>query len=344
MAKLKSIIGLDIGSKYIKAVELDPTANGFTITGYTCRELTSPDELQETLKNMFADQTFKTKKVVTAVSGRSVIVRYINMPEMPDEELKNAIKYEASKYIPFEVEEVVIDCQRLDYDQKEEEEKSKEMRVLLVAVKRNTINEHIDILENSGLWSTIIDVDSFALGNALELHEKLNDKPQPAEKTLALIDIGASKTNINIVQGENSFFTREVYIAGNDFTDAISKKLGCEPSEAEKIKLNPGEQENDVREAVSSILDDLCHEIHLSLDYFENQFDQPVDYLYLSGGGALLIGLDEVFEKTFDKKPIRWNPLEFLDIDETNVNKEELEKQSAQLAIAIGLASRTRPE
>ncbi|MEK7449033.1 MAG: type IV pilus assembly protein PilM [Planctomycetota bacterium] len=345
MAKVKSVVGLDIGSKSVKAVELTPVGSGYVVTGYASRELAGPDEsaLKETLKEMFSGNHFKTKKVVTSVSGRSVIVRYIAMPEMANDELKNAIKYEASKYIPFEVEEVVIDCQRLEAGQKSAEKDkapAKEMRVLLVAAKRAMIDKHVGLLEDSGLWPLVIDVDSFALGNALELHRTLSSEPIPADKTIALIDIGASKTNINIIQDNISYFTREIYIAGNDFTDAITKKLGCEPIEAEKIKRAPENRSDEVKEVVSSMLEDLCHEIHLSLDYFENQFDKSVDYLYLSGGGALLIGLDEVFEKTFDKRPVRWNPFEHLNIDTTQVNQDDIRKQFSQLTIAVGLAAR----
>lgn len=346
--KGKSLVGLDIGSKYIKAIELTPTNNSYAILGYAYREITPGDDLKETLKELFQTTGFSTKKVVTAVSGRPVIVRYINMPEMSDEELQNAIKYEASKYIPFEADEVVLDCQRMDYETKASESEpsptSKEMRVILVAAKRNLIEDHLVLLESAGLWPYIIDVDSFALGNAFELYALLSTNQEKAEPNIstALIDIGSVKTALNIMFNVNSYFTREISIAGNDFTDAISKKTGLQPAQAEALKCDPGDKTEEIKDITSGLVDDLIHEIQLSFDYFEHQFEKPIDSIYLSGGSSHLIGLEEAFENTFQKKPVWWNPLEYIEIASEHITKEELNRHTSQLGIAVGLASRIR--
>jgi type IV pilus assembly protein PilM len=349
MAKLKGkpLVGLDIGSKWIKAVELVPTDEGMALTNYMVEEIQGGTDIKEILKNLFHKSSFQAKKVVTAVSGRSVIVRYITMPEMPDDELKNAIRYEASKYIPFEVEEVVLDCQRLTYETKEEKEEApktaaKEMRVLLVAVKKNTIDEQLDILEGAGLWPHIIDVDVFALGNAFELHEMLSTARGEVNQSVALIDIGSVKTSVNIMYNINSYFTREISIAGNDLTEAISKKLGIEPSQAETLKRDPGLKEAELIEVTSGVLDDLYHEIHLSFDYFEHQFEKHIDLIYLSGGTSRLKWLPDSFEKAFEKRPIMWNPLENIAVINENIDQADLNSKLSQLAIATGLASRLK--
>lgn len=347
-AKGKSLIGLDIGTSAVKAIELTPTDEKFAITGYVYREIAQGQNVKEVLSDIIHTGGFNTKKVITAVSGRSVIVRYITMPEMPEDELQNAIKYEASKYIPFEVDEVILDCQRLEVTPKEpspeEQTANPEMRVLLVAVKKNLIDEHATLLESTGFWPSIIDTDSFALGNAFELHEMLTQTENAGDKSSALINIGATKTSVNIMVGMNSHFTREISIAGNDFTETIVKKMGLEPVQAELLKRDPGLKTEEIKEVNSGILEDLAHEIRLSFDYFEHQFERSIDDIYLSGGGAQLDCLDDVLEEAFQKKPIRWNPLEQIEIASEAIDPAELNDKSSQLAIAIGLASRIRKE
>ena len=352
MAKIKgkSLVGLDIGTKCIKALELAQSESGFTIVGYAYRDLATGQDLKEVVKELFHTAAFNTKKVVTSISGRSVIVRYITMPEMSDVELRNAIKYEASKYIPFETDEVVLDCQKMDYEAKTESSEkapagaNKEMRVILVAAKRNLVDDYLSMTESNGLWPYVIDLDSFALGNAFELHELLAEGKGKSEtgKSVALIDIGSSKTLLNIMFNINSYFTREITIAGNDFTEAISKKMGLEANQAEVRKCDPGDKTEEVKEASGGLLDDLIHEIRLSFDYFEHQFEKPIDSIYISGGSSNLVGLEEAFEKDFQKKPIKWNPLEHFEIDSDKVNQAELNQHASQLAIAVGLASRLR--
>ncbi len=345
MAK-RSLIGLDIGSKVVKAVELTSGSERPQVTGFAQAEIANPAQVNEVLSQIVSRGGFRTNRVATAVSGRSVIVRYVNMPRMGDQELKNAVRYEAGKYIPFEVDEVVLDCQRLEEDGAGD---AKEMRVVLVAVKKSLIDSHIGMLEGAGLAPAIIDVDSFALGNAYELSARASGKP-PENTVVALVDIGAYKTNINIVRQKNvagagvleSCFTREVYLAGNDFTDAIQKKMNLDTNAAEALKRKPNGQAEEVKEIVSSALDDLCHEIHLSFDFFENQFDMEVQQVYLCGGSSRIPGVDEAFSRTFaDRIGLRpWDPLAGVDIKLDRGTPDQVRVAGPQLAIGLGLASR----
>lgn len=345
MAK-KSLIGLDIGSKVVKAVELTESGGIPHLTGFAQAEIANPAQVNEVLSQLVSRGGFRTNRVATAVSGRSVIVRYVNMPRMGDQELKNAIRYEAGKYIPFEVDEVVLDCQRLEEEGANE---GKEMRVVLVAVKKSLIDSHVGMLEQAGLVPHIIDVDSFALGNAFDLSQR-SAKKAAENAVSALVDIGAYKTNINIVRQKaspagrvlESCFTREVYLAGNDFTDAIQKKMNLDTSAAESLKRQPNGQAEDVKEIVSSALDDLCHEIHLSFDFFENQFDMEVQHVLLCGGSSRVPGLDEAFTRTFaDRVALRpWSPIEGIEVKLDRASPDQLKNAGPQLAIGLGLASR----
>src|SRR6185503_19089688 len=354
----------------------------------------------DAVAEVFSSKKFKTKRVATAVSGRFVFVRYINMPVMTDEELVNAAKYELGKYIPVEVDEVLHDSQKLE-ELAAQEGQEPEMRVLLVAAKRTFIDEHVGILEGAGLQPAIVDVDSFALGNAYELSGMINPQAIAQGKLVALVDIGASKTNINIMSDTISYFTREFYKGGDDLTDSISKKLSLEVKDAESLKrsvagaaysgggggggggggspTNPGnmpivmvssEDADKLRgetgrrsttrvgtmggggggggdgdadrvvDCISSVVEDICNDINISIDYFENQYDKKVEEVYITGGASSTIGLPETLERTVQKPVNRWNPLQYFELELPRDSQQELQDNPTQAAIALGLAAR----
>jgi type IV pilus assembly protein PilM len=343
LGKKKSLVGLDIGSSEVKAVELTEIGDQLMITGFGRAKVASKEGVREAISEALRRSGIKTKRVATAVSGRSVIVRYINMVSMSDEELKSALRFEADKYIPFELDEVVLDCARLE-DHHDAGGENKEMKVLLVAVKRNVIDEHVQVIQGLGLMPLVIDVDSFALGNAFELNCLNSPRVDDAEKVIALVDIGAVKTNINILRGTTSYFSREVYLAGNDFSESIARRLAVDPVEAAEMKANPEGRQEAIEESILPVLDDLGNEIHLSFDYFENQFDCEVDEVYISGGSAAIPGLKNSFERIFDRRIQFWDPTENLEIRSDRIDVQELKDHRGQLAVAVGLASRLLDE
>jgi type IV pilus assembly protein PilM len=343
LGKKKSLVGLDIGSSEIKVVELTEIGDQLTITGFGRAKVTSKEATRDAIAEALRRSGIKTKRVATAVSGRSVIVRYINMVSMSDEELKSALRFEADKYIPFELDEVVLDCVRIE-EAAEAAGGNKEMKVLLVAVKRNVIDEHLQVIGGLGLTPVVIDVDSFALGNAFEMNSLHSPRVDDDQKVISLVDIGAVKTNINILKGNTSYFSREVYMAGNDFTDAIARRLGVDPVEATEMKVNPEGRQESIEESILPVLEDLGNEIHLSFDYFENQFDHEVDEVYISGGSSAIPGLKPSFERIFDRRIQIWDPTENLEIRSDKIDVQELKDHHGQLAIAVGLASRLLEE
>ena len=343
LKKQKSLIGLDIGTHCVKAVELTQYGNELVLTAYGQNDIVSEGSKADAVIDLLQGRSFRTRRVVTAVSGKSVIVRYLTMIQMSDEDLRNAIKFEADKYIPFDVDEVVLDAQRLDDGPgtKQGGLGDNEMRVLLVAVKRSLIEDHVNLVQSIGLQPEIIDVDAFALGNAYELRSSLSAGMEDDDRVVALIDVGANKTNINVLRGGTSYFTREIYLGGDDFTSAVSKRLGCEVHQAELLKRDPGENQEALRDAVLPSIDDLGNEIHLSFDYFENQFDRVVEEVYISGGSARLPGLQRAFEGAFEKSVVFWNPLEGIDV-RPGVDMKALNQYAGQLAVGVGLATRVR--
>ncbi len=332
----KRMLGADLGTASIKLVEVSLNSDGtLAITGYAQEDVAPDADRGDVLKRLLGRGGFKTRKTASAISGRSAIIRYVTMLRMSDEDLKNAIRFEADKYIPFEIDEVVLDCQRLE----EGETKEREMKILLVAVKRNLINDQVKVLKDGGFAPYIIDHDSFALGNAFEFQFQAANPKDPA-KAYALIDVGAAKTSLNVIVNKMSAFTREIYIAGNDFTDAIAKRLGIDPPEAEKAKREPGQQVQEILEAVTPTFDDLGSEVHLSFDYFQNNFDRSIDEVYISGGGASVVGLEDAFNRILQQPIQRWDPTEPFEIDRGHVDVDQIKSNASQVAIALGLAAR----
>ena len=334
----KSIVGLDIGSSSIKAIELTQDKYDFIITAFAQVDVPGEQAVRDALSDLFKSGRFHTRRVAAAVSGKSVVFRFINMVKMSDEDLANAIRFEADKYIPFDVDEVQLDIQKL-LEIGGAEGAQEEVKVLLVAAKKSLVEDQAQMLGDLGLQPVSIGVDSFALGNAYELNDMVSPGLQESEHTVALIDVGAVKSCINIMRNNVTYFAREVAMGGQDLTNAITRRFGLEQYEAEALKREPQEQLAEVQDAVSNVLDDLGNEINLSFDFFENQFDGEVQEVRLSGGSVLLPFLEESLEKIFEKKTRVWNPIEGLKVKSDNVDVDALNRSAPQLAVAVGLAA-----
>lgn len=333
MPRTRSVLGLDIGTHSVCAVELTGTAESFSVTGVGWERIPSPDLLEETILAVIGNNNLRTRNVVTAVSGRSVIVRYVNMMSMPLDELQQAVRYEADKYIPYDVDEVQLDCQQLGGVE------GGQVRVLLVAAKNQLIEEHLALLKSVNIVPVMIDVDLFALSNAFEACNRKGSLASEGE-AVALVDIGASKTSISIIRGADDCFTREIYTAGNSMTDAIASRFGEEPADVEMMKVEPGDAKAAMLDAMTPVLEDVGNEVRLSFDYYENQFDHPVDKVFMTGGSILFPGVVEALGNIFELETVRFNPFEHL--DKMAHDDIIMREKASEMAIALGLASRIR--
>jgi len=337
--RTRSLIGLDVGTSAVKAIEITAQASGPVITGFAYADLASPDAVPDTIQRLLRENHFHTRRAVVSVSGKAVIVRYLTMFRMAQDDLRNAIRYEADKYIPFDVEDVVLDCQPFEADGFGDLAPN-EMRVLLVACKRAVIDEQLRILAGAGLSPEIVDVDVFAVGNAFELAVRRG--AEAGSRVSALVDVGASKTSVNLMRAGASLFTREIHAGGEAFTSAIASRLGLKRSEAETLKQRPGQDYERVRHAVTPAVDDLAAEVRLSFEYFENQFDMGIDEVLLSGGASRLVGLDQDLARIFDRPTMAWDPTGDLPIAAGSVDVESLREHVSALAVAVGLAARVQ--
>ena len=330
----QKLIGLDFGSKSIKAMELSgQLGREATMTRFAAVDVPTDQARMESLQELVRKMHMGGARVAMSVSGRSVIVRYVTMRQMSDDELKRTIPFEADKYIPFGMEEVVLDCQRLG-----PAAEGRDMRVVLVAVKRAFIEEQVRLLQQAGLRPVVVDVDCLALGNAFELTS--DPSGAEADRVVAVIDIGASSTDVDMVDRLTTTWSRELYVAGDQFTEHIARRLGLDYAQVEELKRQPGDQEEEIREAIAPVLDDLRNEIMLTFDFFESESEKEVEALYFCGGSAALPGLVDYFGQVFDKPAQLWDPVSRLSLKLPPADADSLSKRRYQVAVTVGLAGR----
>ncbi|MBN1594524.1 type IV pilus assembly protein PilM, partial [candidate division FCPU426 bacterium] len=360
--KSRNIIGLDIGSHTIKIVQLQKKGGRHRLQSLALVEI--PTEIQEevdvTLRNeMLADLIKRTlkennircKHVASSIAGDSVIVRYVKLPTMSEDELKNVISMEAEQYIPLAMDQVVLDFAILG---EVAEEGAQKIEVLLVAVKEEIIDLHVQLLQLAGLNPVAIDVDTFALQNAFELNYGLN-----TGETISLINIGAKLTTINILEDGVTHLTRDVAVAGNNFTREIQREFDVTFGEAEELKRSEGkvlvetedimqmsipkgeDKSTRIGEAIAPVLNKLVAEIQRSFDYYESTIrKKSISRIILSGGTARLKNLDKYLTDKFDVGVEFNDPFREIAIPEKHFDHEFVEAEAQKFNIGVGLALR----
>lgn len=325
-------VGLDVGSQSVKVLELSGSSDKPVLSGFGVKSISnlSARDAGESIREMMSKAGISEKSVAISMSGPSVIVRFISLPKMDEQSLKGAIKFESGKFIPFDINDCVIDYKVIGRDDRENK-----LNVLLVAVKRDVLLGKIKMVEDAGLSVRLVDVDVFALANAFMKCISI-----PAEKTVALVNIGASLTNLTILRGQSIYFARDLAIGGKDFNAAISKVLGLDERAAEELKVAPGDRLEEVTNLVRPVLNNLLDEVKLSFSYYENQSGKNIDEVYVSGGASGIAGLSDVFQENLGSKPSIWNPMKFIDTASHASDKELLEKSGSLFAIVMGLALR----
>ncbi len=247
---------------------------------------------------------------------------------MTKSQLESAIKYEAEKYIPFNIDEVILNTPVL-----EENRADNKIRVLIVAAKKTFVEEYVKIVEAAGLECQLIDVDSFALINSF----LLNNTSEHSQDIVALLHIGASFTNINILKDKVSHFMRDITLGGKDLTKIITEKLNLDEAAAEKLKCNPGSREEEINSLINPALTNLLGEISLSFSYYEDQLERGIDRVFLSGGSSKLKNLAQFLSSNLGMEVVNWDPATTLQINPA-LNQERLQSCLPMWAVGIGLA------
>jgi type IV pilus assembly protein PilM len=345
LSKYKPLVGLDIGSSGIKAVELVKSKKGFEITGLAYEPL-GPDAIvdgaimdaravAESIKKTFLNGKFKLQGVATGVSGHSVIVKRVVVPAANKEEVEASIQLDAEQYIPFEIAEVNLDYQVVGTGTTSSEELG--MEVVLVAAKKDKIQNHTNVISLAGRSPEIVDIDAFALQNVFEA----NYGPA-GNSTVALLNIGASLMNINITKGGMPLFIRDVSVGGNQYTDILQKELQLNFQEAEDLKLGKsgGSEVEMVQPLLESITDMLISEVQKTFDFFRETYPgETISRVLISGGTAHMLGLAERIQATFSRPTEVLDPFKSITVG-SKVDSEEITSLGPALAVAVGLALR----
>jgi type IV pilus assembly protein PilM len=336
-------IALDIGSTFIKLVKLKGSNKNYQLVKFGMVPL--PPEVivegavmdagrvVEAIKELLASQKVSTKEVVISVSGSSVIIKRVSVADMTDEELAESIKWEAEQYIPFSIDDVNVDFQKLGPGATEGQ-----ADVLLVAVKKDKINDYINLVKEAGLEPVVMDVDAFALANMYELNYDLE------AGTTALLNIGASVMNINILKDGASIFTRDITVGGNRYTEALQRDFGLSYEDAEKVKQGGGVEGADkdqVASVMSSVTDDIVAETQRSFEFFRSTTgSDKVSRVLVSGGCARVGNFTAVLSERLGIPAEVTNPFKNIKIDSKRFAPALLAESAPLCAVAVGLAIR----
>lgn len=344
--KGRSIIGLDLGSRNIKAVQLKEVKEGFQLVKFGIAPL-SPElivdgsildapRVVEAVKELILKSNIKAKDATISVSGHaSVIIKRITIPLMSEEELNESIKFDAEQYIPFYMEEDV----NMDYQILGQRPKENKMDVLLAAVKKDKINEYVSVTRDAGLNPVIVDVDAFALENMYEVNYEIN-----ADSNVALVNVGASMININILKGGASIFTRDSSIGGNLISETLQRELNISYNDAERLKAGEtieGLSEEAVESAFIVATEDVIGEVLRTFDYFRStsNYAEDVNEVILSGGCGLMKDFISLLSEKVGLEVKVAEPFKNIRIP-ASIDKTYIDKMSLLMAVATGLALR----
>jgi type IV pilus assembly protein PilM len=342
VARGKPVVGLDIGTSSVKLCQLRRTKKGYALQSFGLVPLPSEAIVDGALMNagavsdaiseLIRSHKVRSKETAIAISGHSVIIKKSNLPPMTPDELDEQIRWEAEQYIPFDINDVNLDVQIV----KAAPTPQSQMDVLLVAAKKDMINDYVQVVTDSGLSATICDVDAFAVENAFEANYDV-----PPSETVAIVNVGAIKTNINVLSKGMSAFTRDMSIGGNAYSEEIQKRLGVAYDEAEAMKIGGETGSRELEAAIALVNDNVATEVQRSLDFYSaTAADAQFARIYLAGGTAKLASLAQALGQRLGVPCEVLSPFRRIEIDESVFDADYIKSIGPQAAVAVGLATR----
>jgi len=338
----KELVGLDIGSNAVKLIELKSSKGVYhlknigeallPLNSIVNKIIENRDSVADTVSSLFEDLRVKTKNVAISISGHSVIIKKVSLPKMSEKELKESIPWELEQYIPQSIQDVNYDYQVIPGETPEGN-----IDVLIVAAKKDVTNSYVSVVTDVGLNPVVVDVDVFALENMYEINY-----PE-SEGLVALVNIGASVTNINILKNGVSIFTRDVTTGGNQFTDWIVKDIGLSFVEAEKMKtsMHEGDVPHELEVLTHNFNDLICGEIKRTLEFFASTlWTSKVGNILIGGGSSKVPGLKEVLADLTDANVDFMNPFRNIAYDKNDFDPEYIEAIAPKMSVVMGLATR----
>ncbi len=353
MAEGKNLVGVDIGTNSIKVCQIKEGRRGFGLVRLAYAPLPQQTivdgqvmdagNITEALARLFTDHKIKQRECALSVSGQNVIIRKIAVPMMTAAELEEQIHWEAEQHIPFDIKDVQVDYQVL-----RRRPEASQMDLLLVAAKREQINDYAQLARNAKLKPIVCDIDAFSVQNLFEVTRGL-----PGDQTIALLNVGASISSLNIVAAAVSAFTREIANGGNTITDEIQKQMGVSYDQAEAYKCggldgtasDGGILPQRVVQITEAVCDTIAAEIQRSLDFFmATSGEGEISRIFVTGGTANLAALGQAIGNR-SRVPVEvWSPLERVTVEDRTIDGGLLQARAAQLSVALGLTLRKDKE
>ena len=347
------LVAFDVGSHSIKLAQLTPLSrNRFELTNFGIMPLREDcivdgvvkkhDEVVEAVMDLVKAEKIKTDYAIASVAGEAVIIKKIKVPQMSHEELENSIAEEAEQYIPFDIDDVSIDFQILGPSASsaggEDSVDEANMDILLVAVQREMIYNRTDVLIDAGLKPVIVDLDVFAMVNAISLTHDLTEMG-----AVALIDLGESFTHVNILLDGVTAYTRDIPVGGGYCSRKIMSAFDVSYREVTDLKggkIPPEIDSDKVIEVITGAFEKPLDEIQKCFEFFSTTSNMEVEKILLSGGGAMIQGVDGFFADQL-KVPVELvDPLKGVKINSKNFDKATVAEMAPLCTVAIGLATR----
>ncbi len=350
MSEGRPLVGVDIGATSIKVCQLKESRKGLSLfrVGYCAlepqtivdRHVMNAQAVVDGLRQVFSQAKITQREVALSVSGQSVISRKITVPMMTTAELDEQIQWEAENHIPFDIKDVNV-----DYEVLRRRPEAGQMDILLVAAKRDEINDYIQIAKQAKLKPMVVDIDAFTIQNLFEYNRGL-----ASEQTFAIINVGASQASINLISGGASAFTRDIANGGNFLTEQLVKQVGVPFEQAEDMKIQASQPQAasalpaKVFQVIDSSCDTIASEIQRSLDFFlATSGEERISRIFLTGGTANLPQFVSAVERRSRVATEVMQPLERIPV-EKDVDQLVLGARASQMTVALGLSMRKSKE
>lgn len=310
-SQIRETLGLDIGTYSIKCVQMALSKGGDRLM--QSKVVPIEGAVENTLKEILKSLALNRKNVRISLSGPSLLIRRIMLPVMTKNELRSAIRFEAEKHIPFPINDCILDCQILSQNAGQ-----KNMTVLLVAAKRDFIQDRLKMMTDLGLETELIDVDIFSLYNTFE---KYRDTAVTLPKTYGLLNIGHTTSSLLIIREGSPFFVREISSGGFQVTKALMAAKGLNEAAADQFKkVHTPENLEILKQATHQGFEPLMDGLNHSVNYIENEVGEMVECFWVSGGGSLSEGADVILSEEIGRTFIRWEGVGVLSDGKAELN------------------------
>lgn len=341
------LVGLDIGSSSVKLVRLRQASGSWELSSFNMGPL-PPDAVVEgrimnftavveRIRDLVREAGVRDAECALSVSGSSVIIKKLSLPEMTREELEDSILWEAEQYIPFDIKDVNVDAQILN-----PRAGQGQMDVLMVAAKKDVVNEYVSVVMEGGLRPVVVDVSIFACLNMFEVNYTI-----PTDQTIAFLNVGANSINVGVLSGGTIAFTRDIAMGGAALTAEIQKQFNVSFEEAEAFKtgaessLSSSTVAREVAKIADRVTDQMVTEVQRSLDFFvATSIKADIGRVYLSGGSAQLPALIRALERRMEVPVELVNPFRNIAVDARRFDIDLLQRAAPVAGTAVGLALR----